>query len=129
LYKQLLGAEDDPLSAAEASRWATQLNKLHAYPVKVFSPYQMLKVSFQIKGFEGMLADYTQAAFIFDEIHAYEAERLALILALVKHLREYYGARFLVMSATFPCILRKIMPDILGIREPIIAERALFEKF
>src|SRR6266496_531694 len=129
LYKQLLGAEDDPLSAAEASRWATQLNKLHAYPVKVFSPYQMLKVPFQIRGFEGMLADYTQAAFIFDEIHAYEAERLALILALVKHLRENYDARFLIMSATFPSLLREIMPAVLGTHDLIQAEHALFERF
>jgi CRISPR-associated endonuclease/helicase Cas3 len=129
LYKQLLGVEDDPLSAAEASRWATQLNKLHAYPVKVFSPYQMLKVPFQIKGFEGMLADYTQAAFIFDEIHAYEAERLALILALIKHLRENYDARFLIMSATFPSLLREIMSGVLGTHDLIRAEHALFERF
>ncbi|GAC1635924.1 MAG: CRISPR-associated helicase/endonuclease Cas3 [Ktedonobacteraceae bacterium] len=129
LYRRLLGNEEDPLSAADGARMATQLNKLHAYPVKVFSPYQMLKVSFQIKGFEGMLADYTQAAFIFDEIHAYEAERLALILALIKHLRLHYGARFLIMSATFPSLLREIMPNILGTQELIRAEPDLFKRF
>jgi len=129
LYRQLLDTNGDPLSAADASRTATQLNKLHAYPVKVFSPYQMLKVPFQIRGFEGMLADYTQAAFIFDEIHAYEAERLALILALIKHLRLYYGARFLIMSATFPSLLSQIMPDILGTQGLIRAEHKLFENF
>lgn len=130
LYRRLLGeTEDDPLSAAGAARMATQLNKLHAYPVKVFSPYQMLKVPFQIRGFEGMLTDYTQGAFIFDEIHAYEAERLALILALVKHLRLHYGARFLIMSATFPSLLRDLMPDILGTNDLIRAESALFERF
>lgn len=131
LYRRLLseGAEEDPLSTAKAASMATQLNKLHAYPVKVFSPYQMLKTSFQIKGFEGMLADYAQAAFIFDEIHAYEAERLALILALIKHLRLHYGARFLIMSATFPSLLREIMPDILGTRQLIRAEPDLFKRF
>jgi len=129
LYRQLLGIDDDPLSAANASRLATQLNKLHAYPVKVFSPYQMLKVPFQIRGFEGMLADYTQAAFIFDEIHAYEVGRLALILALIKHLRLYYGARFLIMSATFPSLLSEIMPDILGTQDVIRAEYQLFKDF
>src|SRR3989440_3295154 len=89
----------------------------------------MLKAVYQIKGFEGMLADYTQAAFIFDEIHAYDANRLALILALVKHLRGHYGARFFIMSATFPSILREIMPDILGVNKPIVAEHALFKDF
>src|SRR5947209_3375316 len=124
-----MNGEGGPASVTRATKWKQNLNQLHASPIKVFSPYQMLKAVYQIKGFEGMLADYTQAAFIFDEIHAYDANRLALILALVKYLREHYGARFFIMSATFPCILRKIMPDILGIHEPIIAERALFEKF
>jgi len=129
LYRQLLDVGGDPLSATNASRLATQLNKLHAYPIKVFSPYQMLKTSYQIRGFEGMLADYTQAAFIFDEIHAYEVGRLALILALVKHLRLYYGARFLIMSATLPSLLSEIMPDILGTHNLIRAEQGLFKRF
>ncbi|MFL5626918.1 MAG: CRISPR-associated helicase Cas3' [Ktedonobacteraceae bacterium] len=129
LYQRLMNEENGPTSVRQATKWQENLNRLHAYPVKVFSPYQMLKTVYQIKGFEGMLADYTQAAFIFDEIHAYNANRLALILALVKHLREYYGARFFIMSATFPSILREIMPEILGIHEPIVAEPALFKDF
>lgn len=129
LYARLLDAEEGAGSASKETRWRLNLNKLHAYPIKVFSPYQMLKILYQIKGFEGMLADYTQAAFIFDEIHAYDANRLALILALVKYLRERYGARFLLMSATFPSLLREIMPEILGIQEPIRAENALFQEF
>ncbi len=129
LYQRLMNEENGPTSVRQATKWQENLNRLHAYPVKVFSPYQMLKTVYQIKGFEGMLADYTQAAFIFDEIHAYDANRLALILALVKHLREYYGARFFIMSATFPSILREIMPNILGIHEPIVAEPGLFKDF
>ncbi len=67
LYTRLLNAEEGSSSVAEETRWRLNLNKLHAYPIKVFSPYQMLKVLYQLKGFEGMLTDYTQAAFIFDE--------------------------------------------------------------
>jgi CRISPR-associated endonuclease/helicase Cas3 len=129
LYQHLMNGESAPTSVAKAAQWKQNLTRLHACPIKVFSPYQMLKAAYQIKGFEGMLADYAQAAFIFDEIHAYDANRLALILALVKYLREQYGAQFFVMSATFPSILREILPDILGIHEPIRAEHTLFEKF
>ena len=90
----------------------------------------MLKTIYQIKGFEGMLTDYTQAAFIFDEIHAYDPHRLALVLALIKHLRQNYGARFFVMSATFPSLLREIMEDVLGTYQPITtAEASLFQAF
>lgn len=129
LYARLSEAEQGPVSAAEDARWRQNLNRLHAYPLKICSPYQMLKALYQLKGFEGMLADYTQAAFIFDEIHAYDANRLALIFALVKHLREHYGARFLLMSATFPSFLQNIVPNVLGVQPPIRAEKALFENF
>src|SRR6266568_1920278 len=73
--------------------------------------------------------DYTQAAFIFDEIHAYDPGRLAIILCLIKHLREHYWARFFIMSATFPSILQDILSDVLDIQEPIVAEQTLFEEF
>jgi len=129
LYQHLLNSENGPVSAAQNARWEQNLTRLHACTMKVFSPYQMLKVLYQLRGFESMLADYTQAAFIFDEIHAYEANRLALIFALVKHLRENYGARFFVMSATFPSILREVMPEILDIDQPIRADEELFQHF
>ena len=129
LYRRLSEGENGPSSSIQSTKWRINLNRLHAYPVKVFSPYQMLKTIYQIKGFEGMLTDYTQAAFIFDEIHAYDPHRLALVLALIKHLRQNYGARFFVMSATFPSLLREIMEDVLGTYQPITAEKALFQDF
>ncbi len=127
LYQRLIKSEGGPKSARQDAKWRKNLTKLHASPVKVFSPYQMLKVVYQIKGFEGMLTDYMQAAFIFDEIHAYDPGRLAIILCLVKHLREHYGARFFIMSATFPSILQDILSDVLDIQEPIV-DAALLEK-
>jgi CRISPR-associated endonuclease/helicase Cas3 len=119
-------------AAKERANWEQNLNTLHARPLKVFSPYQMLKAAFQLRGFEGMLTDYAQAAFIFDEIHAYEPKRLALILALVKYLRQHYQARFLVMSATFPQLIREKLSDALALdlKEDLIsADAAVFEQF
>ncbi len=131
LYLRLIDQETSP-AATQMAKWANNLNTLHARPVKVFSPYQMLKAAFQLRGFEGMLTDYAQAAFIFDEIHAYEPKRLALILALVKYLRENYQARFLVMSATFPQIIQEKLIDALALdpkQDIITADGAVFEKF
>lgn len=129
LNQRLMNGEEGPKSTIHEAKWRKNLTMLHACPIKVFSPYQMLKVVYGIKGFEGMLTDYAQAAFIFDEIHAYDPGRLAIILCLVKYLREHFGARFFIMSATFPKTLQNIMSDIIGINEPIIAERTLFEQF
>ncbi len=92
----------------------------------------MLKAAFQLRGFEAMLTDYAQAAFIFDEIHAYEPKRLALILALMKYLRENYQARFLVMSATFPQLIRAKLAETLALdpaRDMITADEQVFQQF
>ena len=129
LYQRLMSSERGPQSAIQAAKWRENLTRLHACPIKVFSPYQMLKVVYRIKGFEGMLTDYTQAAFIFDEIHAYEPGRLAIILCLIKYLREHFGARFFMMSATFPDLLQTILAEVIGVIEPVVAERVLFDQF
>lgn len=129
LYQQLLATEMGPATAREAARWSLNLNRLHAYPLKVLSPYQLLKVLYRIKGFEGMLTDYTQAIFIFDEIHAYDAERLALIVALLQYLQQRYGARMLIMSATLPSLVRQRLIEALALPEPIVAEAELLQRW
>jgi len=131
LYNRLIDQESMPRTTAVLSKWESNINTLHARPIKVFSPYQMLKAAFQLRGFEGMLADYAQAAFVFDEIHAYEPGRLALILAMVEYLRENYSARFFVMSATFPTIIRNKLIKALGLNSDdiILAGESVFKKF
>lgn len=131
LYARLLTAETGPRTAANQALWQRNLNTLHARAVKVFSPYQMLKAMFQLRGFEAMLTDYAQAAFIFDEIHAYDPERLALLLALVQYLRQHFDARFFMMSATFPKPIRTRLADILALEpdDVISADDQVFDAF
>ena len=131
LYLRLLEADEVVTSrqAAERGKWENNINRLHARPIKMFSPYQMLKALFQIKGFEALLADYAQAAFIFDEIHAYEPGRLALIITLIKFLREHFAARFFIMSATFPDLIRTKLYDALGTDLTVTADNKVFQQF
>jgi CRISPR-associated endonuclease/helicase Cas3 len=129
MYVRLMDQESTSRQAARATAWQKNINTLNARPVKVFSPYQTLKAMFQLRGFEAWLTDYAQAGFIFDEIHAYEPERLALILALVKYLRESYAARFFIMSATFPELIKNKLSDALGAYMPIEADDAVFQQF
>lgn len=129
LHARLLRSEEGIVSAADAARWEHNLTMLHSRPIKVFSPYQMLKTLFQLRGFEGMLADYAGGAFVLDEIHTYDPERLALILALAAYLRTQYGARFFVMSATFPRIIRERLREAIGDYHLITADPALLAQF
>jgi len=108
---------DQNYTAEEAFSLARALHNRAAlpyYPVRVFSPYQMLKAAFQLKGFEALLSDFCEAAFVLDEIHAYEPARLAMIIQTMAYLARYYGARFLVMSATLPSPIRHSLEEALG---------------
>lgn len=123
--------EDKPYRlerAAREAKWLKNLVKLNYPPVRVFSPYQLLKGFYRLKGYEILLADYYDSAFIFDEIHAYEVNRLALILKSVEYLAKHYRARFLFMSATFPDIIKDKIKQALGGKLPCItADRNTFE--
>lgn len=130
-YRRLL-IEDETADVKKATRaafWLKNLAELNYYPVRVLSPYQLLKAPYRLRGYETLLTDCFGAAFVFDEIHAYEAERLAKILALVKYLREHFNARFLVMSATLPTLLRDRLGEALGDYTLITATDDLYRQF
>ena len=129
LYQRLMDDVVSPVEATRRAQTAHALARLHAHPVRVFSPFQMLKVAYQLKGYEAMLADYAQGAFVFDEIHAYEPTRLAMILETIRDLRERFGGRFLVMSATLPEPVRMKVQEALGGVEVVRPPKPLFEAF
>jgi CRISPR-associated endonuclease/helicase Cas3 len=129
LYRLLLEKDYTPERAAQQARWARNLAELNYPPVRVFSPYQMLKGMYRLKGYEALLTDYHGAAFIFDEIHAYEVKRLALILKTIQYLAQDYAARFLVMTATFPSLTKGWLRAALGAPIEIMADSALFAEF
>jgi len=99
-------------SASYAKKDIT-LNRLAHKPIKVTTPFQLLKWFFGITRFEIGISEMTGAIFIFDEIHVYDAHVTALIIEMVKILKKL-GARLLFMSATFPHFLKKLLYDALG---------------
>ena len=129
LYRLLLEKDYHSKAAARTAKWARNLSRLNYPPVRVFSPYQMLKGMYRLKGYEALLTDYHNAAFIFDEIHAYEVRRLAMILKTIEYLRVNFNARFFIMSATFPTLIQEWLSEALDAPTKIEADSALFQKF
>jgi len=129
LYRQLMERGYGPEEAANTARRMKNMNRLNYPPVRIFSPYQMLKGMYRLKGYEAQLTDYHNALFIFDEIHAYEIGRLAMILETITYLRKYYDACFFIMSATFPALLKEWLRNSLGTTIEINADSSLFLKF
>lgn len=129
LYRKLMERNYEPKAAIQAARDMRNLNKLNYPPVRVFSPYQILKGMYRLKGYEAQLTDYHNALFIFDEIHAYDVKRLALILKTIAYLHQHYHAYFFVMSATFPSLIKSWLQEALDSPSEIRAIPDLFASF
>lgn len=130
MYARLLTSERWSATAANEARWKKNINTLNARPIKVFSPYQMLKALFQIRGFEAMLT--TMRVQLSFSTRSTPMSQLALRLSLrcyKKHLREQYSARFFVMSATFPKLIREQLRNMLGAHSIIQADADVFKNF
>ena len=112
IYQQF--ADTDYHTAATSAQQAVSLTRKIYRPYKVLTPFQLLKAFFGIRGFEMQMAEMAEGLFIFDEIHAYDPHTTALILTMLKRLREDYGAKFCIMTATMPKFLKEMVNDALG---------------
>ncbi len=121
LYAQLLDRSYAPGDAAAMARREHNLATLMTAPVRVLTPYQLLRAFFGLRGHEAILTDAAGGVFILDELHAYDLPRLSLILMAVGHLARDLGAKILAMSATMPSVLSDALSEVLGGRMSFIS--------
>ncbi len=114
LFTYFEGQTHDGGQAERRARREKSLAKLMTAPVRVLTPYQILKAFFGLPGHDAVLADAAGGLFILDELHAYDRARLGLILASVRHLARDLGARIFAMSATFPVVLQRALSEAIG---------------
>ena len=119
VYQQFVDKEYTLQDAATAARQEVNLTRKICRPYKVLTPFQLLKAFFGIRGFEMQMAEMSQGLFIFDEIHAYDPHTTALILTMIKKLREEYDAKFCIMTATMPKFLKQMIHEALGELTPV----------
>ncbi len=129
LFASALANQMDNDAAAAFAYQQKALAELLSFPVTVMSPYQLLKVPYQLKGFEALLANFYGGHFILDEIHAYEPKRLALIIAILAFLHQHGQARFFIMTATLPPQVREKLHRALPDLQVIEADAATFKQF
>lgn len=79
------------------------------YPVKVATLHQVLKHALHGKGWDMTLFDYQNALFVVDEFHTYDAHLTGMMLATLKWLKQECNIRVMLMSATIPDFLLKVI--------------------
>lgn len=114
LYSMLTGKGYTAERAVRVTARERDLGRLMTAPVRVMTPYQLLRGIFGLPGHEAMLTDAAGGLFILDELHAYDIDRLALLLSLLEHLTRDLGARLFAMSATFPALLTEALEAVVG---------------
>jgi CRISPR-associated endonuclease/helicase Cas3 len=75
------------------------------------------------------MVDSYGAAWVFDELHAYERERLGMILAMIEHARTVYDVRCLALSATMPTVLIDAFSRTVGGAAVLRADDETFARF
>lgn len=98
-------------------------------PLKVTTPFQLLKHFFGVKGFDKGFAEMAGGYFIFDEIHAYDPTTTAQLLTLIEFVVRYLKGKVMVMTATLPRFLRKELQEVMGEHLKINATKELYSQF
>jgi CRISPR-associated helicase Cas3/CRISPR-associated endonuclease Cas3-HD len=116
-------SEDADELAARAARRAlarNQATRLFREPLRVGTPYQLVRGALAGPAHAGILIDAANSVFILDELHAYEPRRLGMILAMVR-LWTRLGGKVGVVSATLPAALADLLATALS-EQPSIVE-------
>jgi len=110
LYSMMEMDGDSSATRQRMARGASGLARELWYPVKVCTPYQILRYMLHGKGWELMLAEFPNGLFVFDEIHAYEPIVTGLVVATAKCVHDW-GASCIFLSATMPAFLQRILQE------------------
>jgi len=102
----------------EADQWKNRqgylFDQTFIKPVTVATVDQLLTIGFNSRRWTVKEINAANAVIIVDEIHAYDAWTLGLLISAIRHFTRL-GARFLLMSATLPThiksLLQRELPD------------------
>lgn len=128
LYEQIFEETGDVRRVTEHVRDLKEAFRSLETPIKVVTPFQLLKHIFGLKGFEKGIFEMSGGYFIFDEIHAYEPAVFAQIVVLLEFVMQKLGAKSLIMTATLPSFLKKELHGVADFAE-IAADDALYAQF
>ncbi|MEV0037655.1 CRISPR-associated helicase Cas3' [Streptomyces sp. NPDC050804] len=96
----------EALAAARKSLAQENATRLFRELIRVGTPYQPLRGTLAGPGHSSVLLDTANSLFILDELHAYDPQRLGMILAMMSFW-EHIGGRFAIVSATLPDALQE----------------------
>jgi len=128
-YDELTDAETECVPQRDQIKVLRDLYRKMVHPLKITTPFQILKYCYGVKGFEMGFTSLVGAKLIFDEIHAYDAVTFAQILISLKFLIRYLKCSVFIMTATLPTFMVAELKKVLGVNKLIRADEQLLANF
>lgn len=132
-YLENLVEKENPSISKEKHQYLTKKlkedYKTIVTPIKVVTPFQLLKNIFGLKGFEKGIFEWAGGYFIFDEIHAYQPDIFAQIVVLLEFAVRHLNVKVFIMTATLPRFLRAELQKAIGSYTDISAQESLYKEF
>lgn len=123
-------ANEDVKEMQNKARLMRQTSKEISKPIKIVTPHQIIKAFHKVKGYETLITEFYNAAFILDEIHCYDEELACMLVLCLQYLERNLNAKLFLMSATIPNILKEIILRELDIKnEPITMSDSELQMF
>lgn len=129
LYKRFFEEEANIFDIKDKIKNLKETYKTAQTPIKVVTPFQLLKHLFGLRGFDKGIFEMSGAYFIFDEIHAYDATILAQIMVLLGYCTKQLSIKVIVMTATLPTFLKKLITNEIAPYNEIQANKTLYIHF
>ncbi|CUU09209.1 CRISPR-associated helicase, Cas3 family [Candidatus Kryptobacter tengchongensis] len=128
IYQSFRDREYTPDEAKKFANAFVDLSKKIYKQFKIITHFQLLREIFGLPGFEMGISEMAGGIVILDEVHSYDARVIGLLIEALKILKYEFGARILVMSATFPKFLCEVFKRELEIETFITAEEEVLRK-
>lgn len=87
-----------------------QTSRTFSYPFLLTTADQVFLSSLFYYGFDKLFSIYPYSAFVIDEIQSYTPEMMAIIFKTLEHI-DKLGGKILIITATYPPYLRKVIED------------------
>lgn len=129
LYDYFESAQYEPELKKEKTEQLIQKFRTIYTPLKVVTPFQLLKHIFGHKGFEQGIFEWTGSFFIFDEIHAYRPDVFAQIMVLMEYAVKYLQVKVMIMTATMPTFLKMEIEKVIEDYKEVQIESQLYDSF
>lgn len=98
-------------------------------PVKIVTPFQLLKSLYGLKGYEKGLFEWCGGYFIIDEIHAYDAGLFAQVIVLLQFAVKFMNVSVHIMTATLPSFMKREIESVIQPFREIRADNKLYQSF